>query len=163
MTELVKVFVYGTLKKGFANHYFMQNRRNGVAHFITTGHTKDAFPLVVGTDASIPFMLPVKNQGKQVHGEVYEVDENVLSELDDLENHPTWYKRSKCDIITTQGATGIQVGDIVPCFAYFLTDFKESFLSQDFLSEYTLECNQAHLESDKRSLPCDVIIQSQRK
>lgn len=35
-----------------------------MAHFITTGHTKDAFPLVVGTDASIPFMLPVKNQGK---------------------------------------------------------------------------------------------------
>lgn len=64
MTELIKVFVYGTLKKGFANHYFMQNKKNGVAHFITTGHTKDAFPLVVGTDASIPFMLPVENQGK---------------------------------------------------------------------------------------------------
>lgn len=64
MTELVKVFVYGTLKKGFANHYLMENVRNGTAQFITTGHTKEAFPLVVGTDAHIPFMLPLKGQGK---------------------------------------------------------------------------------------------------
>lgn len=163
MTELIKVFVYGTLKKGFANHYLMQDGRNGMARFITIGHTKDVFPLVVGTDASIPFMLPVKNQGKQVHGEIYEVDKNVLSKLDDLEDHPTWYKRSKCDIVTTKGTTGIQEGDIVPCFAYFLTDFKASFLSQDFLNEYTLECHQAYLESDKRSLPYDVKLQSQRK
>ena len=64
MTELVKVFVYGTLKKGFANHYLLENGTNGVAQFITAGLTKEAFPLFVGTDASIPFMLPLKGQGK---------------------------------------------------------------------------------------------------
>lgn len=64
MSELFKVFVYGTLKKGFANHYLMQNGANGVVHFVTAGLTKDAFPLVVGTDASIPFLLPLKGQGK---------------------------------------------------------------------------------------------------
>ena len=44
MSELVKVFVYGTLKKGFANHYLIQNGTSGVAEFVTTGHIKEAFP-----------------------------------------------------------------------------------------------------------------------
>lgn len=64
MEGLVKIFVYGTLKKGFANHYLMQNGVNGVARFVTAGLTKEAFPLVVGTDAFIPFLLPLKGQGK---------------------------------------------------------------------------------------------------
>ena len=64
MSELFKVFVYGTLKEGFANHYLMRNGANGVVQFLTAGLTKDPFPLVVGTDASIPFLLPLKGQGK---------------------------------------------------------------------------------------------------
>ena len=64
MEGLINVFVYGTLKRGFANHHYLQNGLNGVARFITTGLTKEAFPLVVGTDAFIPFMLPLKGQGK---------------------------------------------------------------------------------------------------
>ena len=32
--------------------------------FLTKGQTKEAYPLVVGTDASIPFFLPLKRQGK---------------------------------------------------------------------------------------------------
>ena len=64
MEEFVKVFVYGTLKRGFANHYLLQNNLDGVSRFVTKGHTKEAFPLVVGTDGYIPFMLPLKGQGK---------------------------------------------------------------------------------------------------
>lgn len=67
MSELFKVFVYGTLKKGYANHYLMQNGTNGVVNFVTAGLTKESFPLVVGTDASIPFLLPLKGQGKVKH------------------------------------------------------------------------------------------------
>ena len=98
---------------------------------------------------------------QQVNGEIYEVDSNVLSKLDELEGHPTWYKRSKCDIITTGNAAGIQAGDVIPCFAYFLTDFTEKFLSHEFLKEYTQECHQAFITSDKRSLLCDIKNQSQ--
>ena len=32
----VRVFVYGTLKKGFANHYLMQDGLHGVARFLTS-------------------------------------------------------------------------------------------------------------------------------
>ena len=76
---------------------------------------------------------------QQVHGEIYEVDGNVLSSLDELEGHPTWYKRTPCEIITTEKAAGIEAGDVISCLAYFLIDFTEEFLSKEFLSEYTLE------------------------
>ena len=39
---------------------------------------------------------------QQVHGEIYEVDQNVLSVLDELEGHPKWYKRTLCEIIATE-------------------------------------------------------------
>ena len=51
MEGTVRVFVYGTLKKGFANHYLMQDGLHGVVRFLTKGQTKEAYPLVVGTDA----------------------------------------------------------------------------------------------------------------
>lgn len=92
MSELVKVFVYGTLKKGFANHYLIQNGTSGVAQFVTTGHTKEAFPLVVGTDAFIPFMLPVKNQGKVTI--LKKIQHLILTFYMEISEyyHPTGYK-----------------------------------------------------------------------
>lgn len=163
MEGLVKVFVYGTLKRGFANCHLMQNGLNGVTRFVTTGLTKEAFPLVIGTDASIPFMLPLKGQGKQVHGEIYEVDNNVLRVLDELEGHPTWYKRTQCEITTTDKTTGIEAGDVILCSAYFLTDFSKEFLLLDFIGEYTQEHHKAHVKSSDRNSHCDVRGQSQHK
>ena len=64
MEGTVRVFVYGTLKKGFANHYLMQDGLHGVVRFLTKGQTKEAYPLVVGTDAGIPFLLPLEGKGK---------------------------------------------------------------------------------------------------
>lgn len=87
------------------------------------------------------------------------MDGNVLSQLDEFEEHPTWYKRTKCEIITTATAPGCQAGDVLSCFAYFLTDFTEKFLSHEFLSEYTQDCNKMYLKSDERP---NVKVQSQR-
>ena len=95
---------------------------------------------------------------QQVHGEIYEVDGNVLSKLDELEGHPTWYKRTKCEIITTATAPGSRAGDVLSCFAYFLTDFTEKFLSLDFISEYTQDCHKMYLKSNDR---LNVKVQSQ--
>lgn len=164
MEGLVKIFVYGTLKRGFANHYLLENNFDGAASFITKGHTKEAFPLVVGTDAYIPFMLPLKGQGKQVYGEIYEVNRNVLSLLDDLEDHPTWYKRSPCEVIVTNEAAGFEGGDTVSCSSYFLTNFTQKFLSLEFLSEYTLEHHlKTYSETSSRNKYCDFKGQSQDK
>lgn len=99
---------------------------------------------------------------QQVHGEIYEVDSNVLSEWDELEGHPTWYKRTKCEIITpTAGAPGVQAADVVSCFAYFLTDFTKKFLSHKFLSEYTQDYHKMYVEPSERH--CNIKAQSQDK
>ena len=76
---------------------------------------------------------------QQVHGEIYEVDQNVLSVLDELEGHPKWYKRTLCEIIATEKVSGIDAGNVVQCSAYFLTNFAQTFLSQEFRSEYTVQ------------------------
>ena len=42
----------------------MQDGLHGVVRFLTKGQTKEAYPLVVGTDAGIPFLLPLEGKGK---------------------------------------------------------------------------------------------------
>ena len=99
---------------------------------------------------------------QQVHGEIYEVDHNVLSVLDELEGHPKWYKRTLCEIIATEKVPGIDAGDVVQCSVYFLTNFAQTFLSQEFRSEYTVqEHNLTYTENSNRNKYCDVKSQSQ--
>ena len=64
MTKLIKVFVYGTLKHGFPNHMLLEDPQQGVTKFLTTGYTKEKYPLVVATDAHIPFLLPLPGKGQ---------------------------------------------------------------------------------------------------
>ena len=90
------------------------------------------------------------------------MDQNVLSVLDELEGHPKWYKRTLCEIIATEKVSGIDGGEIVQCSAYFLTNFTQTFLSQEFRSEYTVqEHNLTYTENSNRNKYCDVISQSQ--
>ena len=56
---------------------------------------------------------------QQVHGKIYEADQNVLGVLDELEGHPKWYKRTLCEIIATEKISGIDAGDIFQWSAYF--------------------------------------------
>lgn len=88
------------------------------------------------------------------------MDNNVLSKLDELEGHPTWYKRTKCEIITAATAPESQAGDVLSCFVYFLTDFTETFLSLEFISEYTQDCHKMFLKNNDRP-NIDVKVQSQ--
>ena len=60
---MTKIFVYGTLKKGFPNHYLLKHPPSGKATFLEHAVTKEAYRLVISTDAKIPFMLPVPGQG----------------------------------------------------------------------------------------------------
>lgn len=93
-----RVFVYGTLKRGQPNHHWLTKPENGVSKFISEGCTTTQFPLVVGTRYNIPFLLDKKGCGNLVEGEVYEVDEKMMSNLDILEDCPNYYDREKQDI-----------------------------------------------------------------
>lgn len=84
------VFVYGTLKTGYGNNRLLHNSLK-----VADATTVDPFWLV---DCGFPYMLEKHNEGqpKPVMGELWEVDDITLQNLDHLEgvdyNH---YKRQK--------------------------------------------------------------------
>ena len=53
------MFVYGTLKQGEPNHYWLSDTRasGGSATCLGPGVTRDTWPLVVVTEYNIPMML----------------------------------------------------------------------------------------------------------
>ncbi len=86
----MKVFVYGTLKRGHHNHRLLE-QATLLGDFTTppnyTMYHLGGFPAVVmGGDTAIV-------------GEVYEVDRREFQNLDYLEGYPTFYTR---DIIETE-------------------------------------------------------------
>lgn len=85
----MRVFVYGTLKKGFHNNQLLGNSEF-LGQFKTeprfTMFSFGGFPAV-----SIGGTTPIK-------GEIYQIqEEGVLDTLDRLEGHPNWYKRERID------------------------------------------------------------------
>jgi len=81
------VFVYGTLKKGYGNHYILQNSK-----FCGNAVTIEKYLFL---ELGIPFLTKNQKHKKRtyVFGEVYNVNNEILTNLDDLEGHPTFYKR----------------------------------------------------------------------
>ena len=80
---MTNVFVYGSLRKGFHNHYLLE--RSTILH-------DDA--VITGTMASLGGFPCVTTEGNnQIHGEIYEVDDPTLADLDRLEGHPSFYCR----------------------------------------------------------------------
>ncbi|KAL6725682.1 hypothetical protein Aduo_007718 [Ancylostoma duodenale] len=92
ITLPIRVFVYGTLKRGEPNASVM-TETEGQHRFVDTGRTKTPFPLIVGSKYNIPFVLNEPGKGYQIEGEVYEIDDVKLKVLDDLEAYPTLYWR----------------------------------------------------------------------
>ncbi len=80
----VQVFVYGTLLVGEANHDLL-----GGAAFVSEGATPPDFEL---RDLG-GYPALVQGGSVAVPGEVYEVDEEQLLELDRFEDHPRLYVR----------------------------------------------------------------------
>lgn len=56
-----KVFLYGTLKKGQPNEYFMGTLK---CSFLGNATTKDKYPLIIGGKWNLPMLLNVKTKGK---------------------------------------------------------------------------------------------------
>ena len=88
-----RIFVYGTLKRGFANHALLHN-----ATFLGEARTRTAYPMVVhGTGFSV-VIIPEPGIGHRVVGEVWEVDDAQLAQLDKLAHAFPWKKILRHDI-----------------------------------------------------------------
>ncbi|KAK4884669.1 hypothetical protein RN001_000940 [Aquatica leii] len=125
------VFVYGTLKIGEPNHYWLDKNPKGSYKFICNAETIEKYPLVVETQYHVPFLLHKPGTGHYVKGELYEVDEKVLANLDILEEHPTIYEREEKIVkrVDTQETT--------KAWIYFKKKFRTELLDLPLLEKYT--------------------------
>ena len=92
MTDINRVFVYGTLKQGQRNSHYLQTAEF-VGDFTTDSiysmYTFDDYPAVCldGLHA--------------IRGEVYHVSDSQFQQLDELEHYPEFYQR--IEILTAYG------------------------------------------------------------
>ena len=81
-----KIFVYGTLMKGFGNCMRLLSR----SKLLGTGETSPNFTLI--SLGGFPGLLDIGETS--VKGEIWEVDDKTLADCDRLEQHPNWYRRT---------------------------------------------------------------------
>ncbi|KAJ8707245.1 hypothetical protein PYW08_011379 [Mythimna loreyi] len=155
-TMMHKVFVYGTLKRGEPNYYWLTKNENGVGKFVSEGRTKTKYPLIIATKYNIPFLLHKPGTGYNVQGEIFEVDDTMLSKLDILEDHPNYYVREIDDITVTDAVTKNQ--ESVQCWVYFLKNFKEELLLRPRFDSYsaTGPHGLVYMDSNNESVPEDL-------
>ena len=79
-----KVFVYGTLMKNRSNHHLLENQK-----FVGTAVAEG----IALYDVTPYYPAAVRKPNSKVIGEVYEVDADTLSELDELEDNGVLYQR----------------------------------------------------------------------
>ncbi|XP_073986174.1 putative gamma-glutamylcyclotransferase CG2811 isoform X2 [Rhodnius prolixus] len=123
-----RLFVYGTLKKGEPNHHWLRPQ-NGFAKFVDNGTTVKKYPLIIATKYNIPFLIDAPGQGYKVFGEVYEIDEKMLHNIDSLEDHPHFYVRRLEDIYINES--------INQCWTYFLPKIKPEMLNKEMFEWYS--------------------------
>jgi len=86
----MKLFVYGTLKRGWGNHSLI---KEADGKFLYKDFTKDKFCL---STVGFPYMFRCASDCTYrgyVLGEVYLVPKTKIYLIDALEGHPEWYNR----------------------------------------------------------------------
>ncbi|XP_045481657.1 putative gamma-glutamylcyclotransferase CG2811 isoform X2 [Harmonia axyridis] len=126
-----KVFVYGTLKTGEPNHHVFKGNMEGRYKLLCDAATVEKYPLIIGTKYNIPFLLQEPGTGHNVKGELYEVDDKVLTVLDELEDHPNFYVREEVDVISSKDS------NIHKAWIYFIKNFQRRLLNNIMLECYT--------------------------
>ena len=87
-----RVFVYGTLKRGFRNHRFLEK-----SGFVGEARTAAPYRML---DGRFPVLRDSGPDRRPVSGEVYEIDAPTLIALDDLESVSTgMYDRIEIDVV----------------------------------------------------------------
>ena len=80
--EVQRVFVYGTLKRGFPLH----DIGLAGATFLGAYRTVEPYPMLIAGPRFAPMMLDQPGRGVRVSGELYEVPLDQLEKLDAIES-----------------------------------------------------------------------------
>lgn len=96
------LFVYGSLKQGFANEHV-----NAGVRVPGSYRTLERLPMLLLGDGHVPCLLHAPGQGHQVIGELYEVDVQMLATMDRLERigEPGGYQPISIPVERTNAAT----------------------------------------------------------
>ncbi len=79
------LFVYGTLKRNYSNHYIIKNCK-----FKGVGYTLERFKMF---NKGYPYIISNTN-GYSVKGEIFEINsKNIWHQLDKLEDYPNEYNK----------------------------------------------------------------------
>jgi len=84
-----RVFVYGTLKSGFANHHLLEG-----CECFGAAATVPTYKMI---EVGFPVIMP-DPEGKPLAGEIYTVNDETLARLDQLEREGSSYDRKLIDI-----------------------------------------------------------------
>lgn len=68
---------------------------------------------------------------QNVIGEIYQVDDKMLANLDILEEHPNFYVRE------IKSVKRIDKNETSKCWIYFLKNFRPELLNQTFYADYS--------------------------
>ncbi len=96
---MVRIFVYGTLKRGGCRSHVLKGQR-----FL--GEAKTVATYRIYNTGSYPALVE-KEDGLQVEGEVWEIDDHCLRSLDAIEAVPHLYER-KPVTLTDRSMEGVE-------------------------------------------------------
>ncbi len=122
------LFVYGTLKAGFSNHYLIAD-----CNFLGKVKTSKKYPMVAPHYA-FPYLIEKEGIGYHIEGELFSVDDNKLRLLDELEGVPEHYYRKSIEVIDVHE-------NVVSAECYFVTNFK-NFIDNEYLKNFENPFNE---------------------
>lgn len=108
--EKIYLFVYGSLKRNFQNHYIIE----GEAKFINACKTENLMSLYRYKNFNFPYLT--KEPKEYIYGELYEISEELLKKLDRFEDYPNMYIREKIKIMNYMNL------NYVDAWAYILNE-----------------------------------------
>ena len=99
----MKLFVYGSLKRGKHNHDCLRGSK-----FLGSAFIRNGYNMYV---SFLPYLVKEKG-GQGVVGELYEINESTLRLCDHLEGHPLLYTR------TVVWVTDASSGEEIEAYTY---------------------------------------------
>ena len=87
------LFAYGSMKRGFRNHYRLENDK-----FIGQAKTKKKYCMFPAPSYNYPYGIE-DDRRWQLKGELYELTNTPIETIDDFEGAPAYYYRKMIKVV----------------------------------------------------------------
>ncbi len=97
------IFVFGTLKEGFRNFHINRGQRVAGEFVTALPH-----PLYIAGERGLPWLLQRPGEGRPVVGQLFDVDDEALALMDELEriDEPGFYERRRIGVVPRAAVAG---------------------------------------------------------